>query len=410
MLTFAHTAKPLAHFSPTHLLVHYGELALKGHNRDRFEQTLVRNMRLALGHDPGAVVQRLFGRILIQIAAGTSWQEVADRLTKVFGIEYLMPAITVEPTLEAMSQASVEAVRGETESRTFGVHCKRATKTFPFDSLEVQRTVGAAIQGATGWPVRLKEPDLPVKVEIVNRAAYLGFGRINGWGGLPTGVAGKVVCLLSGGIDSPVAAHRILRRGATAAYVHFHSHPHTGLESQEKVRVLAAMVQPPGKWSRLYRVAFADLQRRIVAQCPEALRVVLYRRFMLRAAEVIAHREEALALVTGESLGQVASQTLENLNTIDCVAKLPVLRPLIGLDKGEIVKEAQRIGTFETSIEPHGDCCSFLMPQNPATRSTPAALDEAESIFDIDAEVARLVAEAVVEEVGAQSPSAVSSV
>lgn len=406
MITFSHTKRPLTHFSPSHLLVHYGELALKGRNRDHFEETLVQNMRLALGPGSGATVRRLYGRLIVLLTPEAIWDRVAENLTRVFGIEYLMPAITSEPTLEAMSRAAQEVVRGESEPRTFGVHCKRATKTFPFDSLEVQRVVGAAIQGVTEWPVKLKDPDLPVKVELVNHSAYLGFGRIDGWGGLPTGVAGKVVCLLSGGIDSPVAAHRILRRGATAAYVHFHSHPHTGLESQRKVRELAAMVQPPGRSSRLYGIAFAELQRRIVAQCPEALRVILYRRFMVRAAEAIAHREGALALVTGESLGQVASQTLENLRTIDCVARLPILRPLIGLDKDEIVKEAQRIGTFETSIEPHGDCCSFLMPQNPATRSTPEYLETVEKIFDVDAEVARLVAEATAEEVGAPGSNA----
>lgn len=394
--------KPLTKFRATHLLVHYAELALKGKNRDWFEARLVRNLRNALEGDgePGATVKRLFGRILLELPPGAAWETIARKAAGVFGVAYVMPAVIVEPTLEALAAAAVSCVAGETEARTFGVQARRSTKDFPFSSMEVQVRVGAAVQQATGWKVHLDAPELPVRVELLNRSAYLGFGRLDGWGGLPTGVAGRLAFLLSGGIDSPVAAHRMLRRGATAAYVHCHSHPHTGLESQAKVRELATRIQPVGSRARLHLVPLAELQRRVVTECPQPLRVVIYRRFMVRVAEAIARKEGALGIVTGESLGQVASQTLENLRTIDCVATLPVLRPLIGMDKEEIIEEARRIGTFETSIEPHGDCCSFLMPKNPATSTTPEQLAEAEKAFDVPAEVEALLASAVVEEIG----------
>ncbi len=395
-------AKTLSRFSPTHLVVHYDELALKGKNRTWFEDALVRNLRLALDGIPGETrVRRLFGRLLVELGEGADWQGTAGRLTRVFGIAYLLPVLEVEPSLDALAAAAAEAVSGELEPRSFGVQAKRSTKELPFSSMDVQRAVGASVKARTGWPVNLDAPDLAIRVEIVNREAYLGFGRIEGAGGLPTGVAGRVVCLLSGGIDSPVAAYRLMRRGATAVHVHFHSYPHTGIESQEKARELASRIQPPGTRSRMYRVPFAELQRRIAAECPAPLRVVLYRRYMVRAAEAIARKEGALALVTGESLGQVASQTLENLRTIDAAVTLPILRPLIGMDKIEIVNEAKRIGTFDTSIEPHGDCCSFLMPPGPATRSSPADLERAEICFDVPAEVARLVAGSQVDEVHA---------
>lgn len=389
---------PPGAFEPKALILHYDEVALKGRNRSWFEDVLVRSVRMAF-RPPGwsgarPQVRRLYGRIRLDLPEGpegADWKEVAARLQRVFGIAYMVPVVSTQPTLESLAATAVRALAGVHGPRTFGVHCKRADKELPFTSMDVQRAVGAAVQAATGWKVQLEEPDLPVRIEVLSQTAFVGVGRLEGPGGLPSGVARKVVCLLSGGIDSPVSAYRILRRGASAVYVHFHSHPHTGIESQEKVRELASRLQPPGRRARLYLLPFAGLQRRIVASCPSALRVLLYRRFMVRAAELIARRESALALVTGENLGQVASQTLENLRTIDAVAGLPVLRPLIGMDKAEIVEEARRIGTFEVSIEPHDDCCSFLMPPNPATCSQPAELEEAEKVFDVEAETRALV-------------------
>lgn len=389
-----------AGFRPTHAAVHYDEIALKGKNRPWFERRLAENAKRALAAAawPGASAERLYGRLLVDPGepnrAGVGLREAAGVLARVFGVAHVLPVRRVEPRLEALSEAACESVAGAESVETFAVKCRRATKEFPFDSMDVQRAVGAAVKARTGWRVDLDDPDCTLRIDCVGGTTLLGFVPIPGPGGLPTGVAGKVACLISGGIDSPVAAHRMLRRGATAVYVHFESSPYTGAESQEKAAALVGIVQPPGFRARLHYVPFGELQRKIAARCAARLRVLLYRRFMLRAAEAIARREGAIALVTGESLGQVSSQTLENLRAIDAVAALPVLRPLIGMDKLEIVREAQRIGTFETSIEPHADCCSFLQPPNPATRADPEELEAEEAHLDVAAEVEALVAAA----------------
>jgi thiamine biosynthesis protein ThiI len=391
-------------FAPTHFIVHYNEVALKGKNRGWFEEALVRNLRAQLAPLGDVDARRIYGRLLVPLGEAPPAAAAAG-IARVFGVAYAVPVVLVEPTIEALTDAAGRAVAGAGGPRSFAVQSRRATKDFPFTSMDVQREVGARIQGLTGWRVDLDAPDLVVRIELVNKAAFLGLGRIEGPGGLPTGVTGKVACLLSGGIDSPVAAHRVLRRGATALYVHFHSHPLTGIESQEKARELVELVQPAGRKANLHLVPFADLQRKIVSLTPPPLRVLLYRRFMMRVAEALARREGALALVTGENLGQVASQTLENLRAIDAAVRLPVLRPLIGMDKVEIIAEARRIGTYETSIEPHGDCCSFLMPPNPATRSTPEELERAEEPIDAAAEVALLISRTETVVIGEAAPA-----
>jgi thiamine biosynthesis protein ThiI len=399
-------------FLPTHFIVHYNEVALKGRNRGWFEEMLARNIRARLAPLGDLDARRLYGRLLVPLGPGTPPAEAAAAIAKVFGVAHAVPVVLVDPTLEALKAAAGRAVTGQDRGIpgaggpvSFAVQARRATKDFPFTSMDIQREVGAEVRALTGWRVDLDRPDLVIRIELVNRAAYLGIGRVDGPGGLPTGVTGKVACLLSGGIDSPVAAYRLLRRGATALYVHFHSHPLTGVESQEKARELAELVQPAGRKANLHLVPFADLQRRIVSLSPPPLRVLLYRRFMMRVAEAFARREGALALVTGENLGQVASQTLENLRSIDAAVRLTVLRPLIGMDKLEIIAEARRIGTYETSIEPHGDCCSYLMPPNPATRSTPAELEEAEKPFDTAAEVDLLVSRSEAVSIGGAAPA-----
>lgn len=405
-------------FRPTDLIVHYNEVGLKGRNRSWFEERLVDGIRRAIAgasavvgserSSPAIRVARMFGRIVVHLDRSgvdrDTWSPVVSAVSRVFGVAYVLPVASLEPRLDALTACVSEVLSGQGGSLAFAVQCKRSTKDFPFTSMQLQRELGARIQSITGWPVNLDHPECTVRVECVNKAAFLGFARFAGPGGLPTGVGGKVACLLSGGIDSPVAAYRLLRRGATATFVHFHSHPHTGIESQEKVQDLAEIIQPPGVRSRLYMVPFAPLQREIAARCSAPLRVLLYRRFMLRVAEAIGRAEGALALVTGENLGQVASQTLENLRALDAVASLPVLRPLVGLDKLEIIAEARLIGTFAVSTEPHDDCCSFLMPRNPATYSRPQELEHEEQCFDVADEVQRLVTASEVREVTGRIP------
>jgi thiamine biosynthesis protein ThiI len=391
-------------FRPSHFLVHYDEIALKGGNRERFERLLAANLKRALEGAGPHRVQRLFGRLVVELDKGASAGRLAARIARVFGVSRFAPALRLPPSIESLKEAVGAAVAG-LPPRTFGVVCRRVNKRLPFTSADVARQVGAHIQALTGWPVHLDDPQLEVLIFLVDQFAYLGFGRLAGPGGLPTGSTGKVVSLISGGIDSPVATYRILKRGAEVVFVHFHSFPHTDAASQEKVREIGRLLLPPGHRARLYRVPFAELQERIVTGTPQQYRVVLYRRFMVRAAEAIARREGALALVTGESLGQVASQTLENLHTIGSAAALPILRPLIGTHKVEIVEEARRIGTFETSIEPHEDCCSFLMPRHPVTRSTPAELESIEQVFDIPLETEKLLQASTAEDLVGGEPS-----
>jgi thiamine biosynthesis protein ThiI len=248
----------------------------------------------------------------------------------------------------------------------------------------VERDVGTFVQQLKGWPVNLRRPELTVSILIDDRGLFFWTRRVAGPGGLPVGVGGRGMCLLSGGIDSPVAGWRMLKRGMQLDFVHFHSVPRTNPASIDKVRRMVEVLNRYQHTSNLATVPLLSIQEQIVAQCPEELRVLLYRRFMVRLANACAGRFRSSALVTGEALGQVASQTIENLAAVESAAELPVLRPLIGSDKQEIIALARRIGSYEISIEPHQDCCSFLMPSSPATKSHPGELAAAEEVLDVD--------------------------
>ena len=268
--------------------------------------------------------------------------------------------------------------------RSFKVATRRAYKQFPLTSEEVNRELGAFVQGETHTAVDLERPDLTIHVEVLPRDIYFSCGREAGPGGLPLGVSGRVVSLLSGGIDSPVAAHRLMKRGCHVVFVHFHGVPFLDGTSRIKAAELARALTRFQYESRLYLVPFGEIQREVVVGAPAPLRVVLYRRLMGRIAEQIAHREHAKALVTGESLGQVASQTLDNLAAIEEAVGMPVLRPLIGSDKEEIVQQARTLGTYEISIIPDQDCCRLFVPQHPATVSTLEEVRADESNLNIE--------------------------
>ena len=384
-----------------HLLINYDEIALKGGNRRYFENRLQKNIRSALKDLGGSHLKPRFGRFLLRLGSETSLERVCSRLERIPGIALFSPCLSTSADLDsvkiAMDTVLEPLLESGEEPDHFAVVSRRANKELPFTSTEANEIIGKYVQEKTGWKVRLKKPQLPLYLFFVNNDCFLALDRARGLGGLPTGTTGKVACLLSGGIDSPVSTARIMKRGADAVFIHFHSHPHTTLASQEKVRDLAGQVVPPGHRVRLYMVPFAPTQNRIITECPARLRVILYRRYMVRAAEAIAHKEGARALVTGDSLGQVASQTLENLHTINAVATLPILRPLVGMHKAEIIRDAQQLGSFETSIEPHDDCCSYLMPPRPATRSTPEQLEAAEKNLDTESEIRELVENSTVE-------------
>jgi thiamine biosynthesis protein ThiI len=264
-------------------------------------------------------------------------------------------------------------------------------------SPQIEREVGGRIKQARGWRVNLDEPALTIHLELLTDQAFYFFGKERGPGGLPTGTAGRVVCLLSGGIDSPVAAHRMMKRGCAVTFVHFHSYPILSRASQEKARELVQLLTTWQHRSQLHLVAFGEIQQQVVLAVPGPMRVVIYRRLMMRIAEAIARERRAQALVTGDVVGQVASQTLENLAVIGNVVKLPVFRPLIGMDKEEITAEATKIGTYPISIIPDQDCCTLFTPRNPLTRARLADIEAAEQALPIDELVARAVNDAIVE-------------
>jgi len=379
------------------IVIHYQELALKGKNRPWFIGRLVRNLRRALADLDVVEVRALMGRIEVKLGPGTSREQAGDRIRRTFGIANFSYARRTALDLGVITRAILGDLADHT-CRSFRVSVRRADKRFPMTSPQVEREVGGQIKAARGWTVDLDDAELTVHVELLSNEAFYFFGKERGPGGLPTGTAGRVTCLLSGGIDSPVAAHRMMKRGCAVNFVHFHSYPILSRASIEKARELVRLLTTWQQRSRLYLVAFGDLQQQVVLAVPGPMRVIVYRRLMLRIAEKIALARGAKALITGDVVGQVASQTLENLQVIGSVATLPVFRPLIGMDKEEIMAEAQRIGSFAISIIPDQDCCTLFTPRNPLTRGRLATVEAAERALPIDELVESAVAGAVVEE------------
>lgn len=368
-------------------IVHYHELALKGRNRELFEQRLVGNIQLALRGLGIRQVENLRSRIRIVLPPGVDEQAAADRLRRVcgianFSVSHAVPLDLAHPSLDRLSAAVVEELRSKSFA-SFRVTARRADKRFPFTSMDVERAVGAAVCAGTGKPVSLKHPDLTVYVELLTKAAYFSSEKIQGPGGMPVGVSGTVACLISGGIDSPVAAYRMIKRGCRALFVHFSGRPLVSRASEDKVRELVQTLAGSLYHARLYVIPFGEIQREIVLNTPAPFRVVLYRRMMIRIAEELARKEGCWGLVTGDSLGQVASQTPENLSVVEEAAELPILRPLIGMDKVEIVDEARRLGTYDISIEPDQDCCKLFTPAHPATKTSRDEIRKVERALDI---------------------------
>jgi tRNA uracil 4-sulfurtransferase len=366
---------------------HYHEIGLKRDNRAYFEKRLVDNIRQALNGVSVGWVGRMPGRILVRLNEDSPSEEIGQRLQHVFGLVSASPAWIMDQDLDVVEQALWELIR-DRPFETFCIRARRSNKKFPLNSQRINERLGAFVVQRSGRRVRLTDPDLTCHLEIVEKAAIIYFDRLSGVGGLPVGVSGKAVVLISGGIDSPVAAYRIMKRGCQVIFVHFHSFPHTTLESQDKVRQLVGKLSRYQYGADLYLVPIAEAQRKIVAFTPPETRVILYRRLMVRVAERIARSRKALALVTGDSIGQVASQTLENLSAVGMVVRMPLLRPLIGDDKEEIIRQARRIGTFETSTIPDVDCCSLFVPRHPETRAKSETIDKIEAGIDVEAIVA----------------------
>ena len=370
-----------------HVLAHYHELALKGRNRKHFEYRLVQHIRRALKPLTHVHVDALQGRIRINFEDETAWPRLEHQLKRVFGIVNFsltrsVPLPHDNPDLTVLKAAIISHLPTYSYE-TFRVSAKRADKRFTKTSMDVEREIGAAVVEHTGKQVNLSHPDLTILIELVPPEAYYSCHREPGPGGLPTGTGGKVVSLISGGIDSPVATYRMLKRGCKAVFVPFHGRPYLSRVSEEKVQDIVKLLTSYQLHSRLHLVPFGEIQSQIVLNSPPPVRVVLYRRLMLRIAAKIAEQENAWGLVTGDSLGQVASQTPENIVVINQATTLPILRPLIGMDKLEITQQAQAIGSFETSIEPDQDCCTLFVPKHPRTRCDLSSILKVEEHLDI---------------------------
>jgi thiamine biosynthesis protein ThiI len=375
------------------LVAHYHEIGLKGRNRNFFEDALARNMRRALRGTGYLKLRQGFGRVVVDMKQEGDVDAAAERVARVFGLAYVSVGKRVEAKMEAIADAALELIHAEPFD-SFEVRARRTHSSFGKTSSQINIEIGQHIVDATGGKVDLKNADATITIELFGNACIVSRRRLQGPGGLPVGVSGKMLGLLSGGIDSPVAAWRMARRGADVELVHFHGQPFTDPSSIRQATELAEALTRYQLRAVIHLIPLADAQREIVTHAPANLRVILYRRTMMRIAAELADEIGAKALITGDSLGQVASQTIENIRTVDSALPpdVEVLRPLIGMDKQEIVDEAKEIGTYDISTRRYQDCCVLFEPRSPATRSNPGIADQGEAELDMDALVGKALA------------------
>ncbi|MBP3815666.1 MAG: tRNA 4-thiouridine(8) synthase ThiI [Firmicutes bacterium] len=380
------------------LIVRCGEVALKGMNKPYFERILAERIkkRLAMSGFGSSQVKRHEGLIFVRFPKDWEYEDVAKEISKVFGVASISPAVEAESNLDAIGEEAVKLMLELIEKRgitTFKAEAKRADKSFPITSPEIAKIMGAKVlKGCKVLKVDVHHPDVLLHVDLRHDKSYIYTDKLPGFGGLPLGTNGKGMVLLSGGIDSPVAAWMMAKRGMIIEAVHFHSYPYTSQRAQEKVEELASIVASYTGDFKLHVINILPIQEEIVKNCPEAETTIHVRRFMMRIAERIAEKTRSMMLITGENLGQVASQTAEALVVTDSVVKMPVMRPLIAMDKVDIMEKAQEIGTFETSIEPYEDCCTVFLPKHPTTKPKLDRIIESESKLDVEALVEAAVA------------------
>lgn len=376
-----------------HILVRYGELTLKSGNRNTFVNQLKSNIKYALIPLEGYKVSANRDRMYVEVTEDADVEEIMRRISKVFGVHSVSPVVKVEKDIEAIKEAAVVLAKDIDEpGKTFKVDAKRSDKGFPYETFDLQQILGGEIlKHIEHLTVQVKDPDYKLLVEIRRDAAYLYSRVIKGAGGLPVGTGGKTLLMLSGGIDSPVAGIEVMRRGVTIEAIHFHSPPFTSEEAKQKVIDLTQIMAETAGEIKLHLVPFTDIQKMIHKTVPENLTMTSTRRMMMRIADQFARQIDAKALVNGENLGQVASQTLGSMYAINAVTNLPILRPLLTYDKEEIVKKAKAMGTFETSIQPFEDCCTIFTPKNPKTNPRLDKVESFESKVDFDAMIEKAI-------------------
>jgi len=376
-----------------HILIRYGELGLKGKNIKQFILQLKQNIQEALVDFPEVRVTRTQGRMFV-VLNGQNPEPIIEKCKKIFGIYSLSLAIKVENKEEAIKEGALAALEQSEDANTFKVAVRRANKAFPIRSQEMNRVLGAhLLKNTSGFTVNVHEPDVEIRVEIREKATYITSTVIPGAGGLPVGTGGKSLLLLSGGIDSPVAAYLIMKRGVQVEMIHFHSPPFTSERAKQKVLDLTNVLTEYGGSINLHLVPFTKLQQEIFKTIPERYAMTVMRRVMLQISEKVCKNENILALATGESLGQVASQTLASMNVINEVTNLPVLRPLVGMDKEEIIAYSKAIHTYDISIRPYEDCCTIFVPKSPVTNPTREKVNYVEKNVDFSALMEEAVAE-----------------
>ena len=377
------------------LLVRYAEIHLKGLNRPFFERLLVDRIKQAL-HPVAARVEREQGRIFVYGIGEEDFSDSMDKLQRVFGIHSISSACCVDKAWDAIREAAIAEAKpyaDENESLTFKCFARRSDKRFPMTSEQLCHELGhELLEAYTNLSVDVHHPKLSVTVEIRQQNAFVYTNEIMGAGGMPVGSNGKAMLLISGGIDSPVAGYMIAKRGVLLDAVHFYSYPYTSERARDKVIELTKLVSRYAGTINLYLVPFTDIQLTIYDKCPSTETTVLMRRLMMKIAERIAKDTGSLALITGESIGQVASQTIESLCVTDDAVSMPVFRPLIGFDKEEIIDKAQKIGTFETSILPYEDCCTVFVPKHPVTKPKVDRLRESEALVDFEPMIEEAIA------------------
>ena len=379
-------------------LMHYHEIGLKGHNRASFENRLMKNAQAILAEYPVVTMRRISGRILVFVKEGTPYDEACEMarvMARIPGVARVSCGYICHQDLDEMCDAAAQALADAEPFYTFKVQARRNHTDFPINSMDLNQQVGAYL--CHNFPekkVKMKEPDVEVHVEVIEGSTYIYAWTIRGVGGLPVGSSGRVMCLLSSGIDSPVAVWRLARRGAIPFGVHFSGRPQTVSTSEYLVDDIAHVLEKTGCIARVYIVPFGDYQREIAAKVPPELRIIMYRRLMFMIADRLAREVGAKALVTGESLGQVASQTIENISVVNAATDLPVFRPFIGTDKVEIIEQAQELGTFDISSIDAPDCCTLFMPRNPETHAKLERVLEVEAMLPLDEWIPEIVASA----------------
>ncbi|MBE6030064.1 MAG: tRNA 4-thiouridine(8) synthase ThiI [Clostridiales bacterium] len=384
-------------------IVRCGEVALKGMNKPYFERMLVDRIRARLkkiNNGTDLEVKRHEGLIFVRTDKSYDKELIVKEISKVFGVASVSPAVEAESNLDKIGEAAVEYMLDLIEKRgvkTFKVEAKRADKNFPVKSPDIGRIIGAKVLiGCKVLKVDVHNPDVLLFVDVRQGVSYIYDAKVSGFGGLPLGTNGKGMVLLSGGIDSPVAAWMMAKRGMMIEAVHFHSYPYTSERAQEKVEELASIVSGYTGKFRMHTVNLLPIQEEIVTKCPEEETTILVRRFMMRIAEKIAEKRGCTMLITGENLGQVASQTADALVVTNASVTMPVMRPLIAMDKVDIMEKAQEIGTFETSIQPYEDCCTVFLPKHPVTKPKLEKILESESNLDVEGLIERAVESAEV--------------